>query len=151
MPLHYVDPHNEHGLRYRAVESFGRSRPGQFVSRHVFFRIDPWLHRATGGRYPRILATMATAPLTSMGAKSGQSRVCQLAYFHDGPDPILIAPNWANPKHPGWYFNLKAYPECQLGDQVLTEHTALSKRRPCFLLPRSRGERPMWISPRGTR
>jgi hypothetical protein len=41
MPLHYVDPHNEHGLRYRAVESFGRSRPGQFVSRHVFFRIDP--------------------------------------------------------------------------------------------------------------
>jgi deazaflavin-dependent oxidoreductase (nitroreductase family) len=117
MPLRYVDPHNEHGLRYRAVESFGRSRPGQFVSRHVFFRIDPWLHRATGGRYPRILGAMATAPLTSMGAKSGQSRVCQLAYFHDGPDPILIASNWAKPKHPGWYFNLKAYPECQLGDQ----------------------------------
>ena len=60
---------------------------------------------------------MATAPLTSMGAKSGQSRVCQLAYFHDGPDPILIASNWAKPKHPGWYYNLKAYPECQLGDQ----------------------------------
>jgi hypothetical protein len=26
MPRHYVDPHNEHGRRYRAVESFGRSR-----------------------------------------------------------------------------------------------------------------------------
>jgi hypothetical protein len=26
MPLHYVDPHNVHGRRYRAVESFGRSR-----------------------------------------------------------------------------------------------------------------------------
>lgn len=119
MPLHYVDPHNEHGRRYRAMESFGRSRPGQFASRHIFCRIDPWLHRASGGRYPRILGTTATAPLTSTsaGAKSGQPRVRQLAYFHDGPDPILIASNWARPKDPGWYYNLKAHPECQLGDQ----------------------------------
>jgi hypothetical protein len=58
MPLHYVAPHNEHGRRYKALESFGRSRPGQFLSRGVFFRIDPWLYRATGGRYPRILGTM---------------------------------------------------------------------------------------------
>jgi hypothetical protein len=35
MPLHYVDPHNEHGRRYKALESFGRSRPGQFLSRRL--------------------------------------------------------------------------------------------------------------------
>jgi deazaflavin-dependent oxidoreductase (nitroreductase family) len=117
MPLHYVDPHSKHSRRYKALESFGRSRPGQFLSRHVSFRADPWLYRVTGGRYPGILGTTATAPLISTGAKSGRRRMCQLAYFHDGPDPILIASNWAKPKHPGWYYNLKACPECQLGDQ----------------------------------
>jgi deazaflavin-dependent oxidoreductase (nitroreductase family) len=125
MPLHYVDPHSTHGRRYQAFEGFGRSRPGQFVSRHVLFRIDPWLHRATGGRYPWILGSPATAPLTSTGAKSGQLRVRQLTYFHDGSDPILIASNSAKPNHPGWYYNLKARPECQLGGEgfVATEIT----------------------------
>jgi deazaflavin-dependent oxidoreductase (nitroreductase family) len=117
MPLHYVDPHSKHGRRYMALESFGRSRPGQFVSRHIFFRIDPWLHRATGGRYPWILGGPATAPLISTGAKSGQPRVRQLTYFHDGPDPILLASNSAKPNHPGWYYNLKTHPECRLGDE----------------------------------
>src|SRR5271155_855804 len=117
MPLHYVDPHNEHGRRYRALESFGRSRPGQFVSRHVLFRIDPWLHRATGGRYPWFLGGPATAPLASTGAKSGQLRVRQLTYFHDGSDPIRIASNSAKPNKPAWYYNLKTHPECQLGDE----------------------------------
>ena len=117
MPLHYVDPHNEHDRRYRGLEGFGRSRPGQFLSRRVFFRIDPWLYRATGGRYPQILGGPATAPLTSTGAKSDQPRVRQLTYFHDGPDAILLASNSAKPNHPGWYYNLKAHPECQLGDE----------------------------------
>jgi deazaflavin-dependent oxidoreductase (nitroreductase family) len=117
MPLHYVDPLIKHGRRYTAFESFGRSRPGQLVSRHVFFHIDPWLHRATRGRYPWILGGPATAPLTSTGARSGQPRVRQLAYFHDGPDPILLASNSAKPNHPGWYHNLRANPECRLGDE----------------------------------
>ena len=116
MSLHHVDPNSAHGRRYRILEMFGRSRPGQFLSRHVLFRVDPWLYRTTGGRYPRVLGGTVTAPLTSTGAKSGQLRVCQLAYFHDGQDPILLASNSAKPAHPGWYFNLKAHPECRLGD-----------------------------------
>lgn len=125
MSLHYVDPLTEHGRRYRAFERFGRSPTGQFVSRHILFRVDPWLHRATGGRYPWILGGCATAPLTSTGAKSGRPRVRQLTYFHDGSDPILLASNSAKPQHPGWYYNLKAHPECRLADQrfVATEVT----------------------------
>jgi deazaflavin-dependent oxidoreductase (nitroreductase family) len=125
MPLHYVDPHSKHGRRYKAMESFGRSRPGQFMARHVLFRIDPWLHRATGGRYPWVFGGPATAPLASTGAKSGQLRVRQLTYFHDGPDAILLASNSAKSNNPGWYYNLKAHPECQWGDDtfVATEVT----------------------------
>ena len=117
MPLHHVDPHKKHGRLYKALESFGRSGPGQFFSRHVLFRIDPYLYRATGGRYPWILGGAATAPLISTGAKSGQPREHQLTYFHDGPDPIVIASNSGGQKHPQWYYNLKAHPECEFGDE----------------------------------
>lgn len=61
---------------------------------------------------------MVTAPLTSTGAKSAQPRVHQLSYFHDGGDPILVASNAGAPRHPQWYYNLKANPECQFGDEI---------------------------------
>ena len=110
---------------YRTNVRFGRSHVGQFLARRVTPRIDPWLYRATGGRYPAILGAVASAPLMTTGAKSGQPREVQLTYFHDGPDPILIASYGGGPKHPNWYYNLKAHPECQLGDErfVATEVT----------------------------
>jgi deazaflavin-dependent oxidoreductase (nitroreductase family) len=115
MPLPYVDPNKKRGRWYEATTRFASSRPGQFLARHVNPRIDPWLYRATGGRYPSCLGTIATAPLTATGAKSGQPREVELTYFHDGSDPILIASNYGGPKHPQWYYNLKAHPECEFG------------------------------------
>jgi deazaflavin-dependent oxidoreductase (nitroreductase family) len=53
--------------------------------------------------------------MVSKGAQSGQRREHQLTYFHDGRDPILIASNYGGPRHPQWYHNLKAHPECELG------------------------------------
>ena len=117
MPLRYVDPHKKHSRWYTATESFARSRPGQFLAHHVFPRIDPWLYRKTGGRYPSILGGASTAPLMTTGAKSGQPREHQITYFHDGPDPIVTASNYGGSKHPQWYYNLKAHPECELGDE----------------------------------
>lgn len=70
-----------------------------------------------GRRYPWVLGGVSTAPLVSTGAKSGLRRENQLTYFHDGPDPILIASNYGGPKHPQWYYNLKANPQCAFGDE----------------------------------
>ena len=117
MPLPYVDPNEKRGRWYQATTRFASSRPGQFLARHVNPRIDPWLYRATGGRYPSCLGTIPTAPLTATGAKSGQPREVELTYFHDGSDPILIASNYRGPKHPQWYYNLKAHPECEFGGE----------------------------------
>jgi hypothetical protein len=94
MPLPYIGPNKKRGRWYEATTRFASSRPGQFLARHVNPRIDPWLYRATGGRYPSCLGTIATAPLTATGAKSGQPREVELTYFHDGSDPILIASNY---------------------------------------------------------
>jgi deazaflavin-dependent oxidoreductase (nitroreductase family) len=117
MRLHYVDPSKKRGRLYEANTRFARSRAGQFLARHVTPRIDPWLYRATGGRYPSILGTIAAAPLLATGAKSGKPREVQLTYFHYGRDPILIASNYGGPKHPQWYYNLKEHPECEFGGE----------------------------------
>jgi deazaflavin-dependent oxidoreductase (nitroreductase family) len=115
MALRYIDPNRKQSRMYRADVRLGRSRVGQFLARRVTPRIDPWLYRATGGRYPASLPVVASAPLMTTGAKTGQPREVQLAYFHDGTDPILIASNYGGPKHPQWYYNLKAHPECEFG------------------------------------
>jgi len=36
MPLRYVDPRKKHGRWYAALESFARSRPGQYFGALVF-------------------------------------------------------------------------------------------------------------------
>jgi deazaflavin-dependent oxidoreductase (nitroreductase family) len=125
MPLRYADPHKKRNRWNRANERVFRTRPGQFVVRHVFWKIDPWLYRITRGRYPAMFGGTPTAPLASTGAKSGRRRVHQLLYFHDRTDPVLIASNMGEPRHPQWYFNLKAHPACELGDEpfVATEVT----------------------------
>src|SRR3954447_9970927 len=113
MPLRYVDPHQKHGPMYDAMVRFGRSRAGQLYIRHLAARIDPWLYRTTGGRFATSFGTGVTAPLKNTGAKSGQPREVQITYFHDGPDAIAVASNYGGAKHPQWYYNLIAYPECE--------------------------------------
>lgn len=115
MPLRYVDPHRQRGLGYRAAGSFGRSPAGQWFTRRVATRLDPWLYRASGGRFTTSMGIVVNAPLVTTGARSGQPREVQLTYFHDGADPILIASNFGGQKHPAWYHNLKANPECRFG------------------------------------
>ena len=51
------------------------------------------------------------------GCKVRATREHQITYFHDGPDPIVTASNYGGSKHPQWYYNLKAHPECELGDE----------------------------------
>lgn len=117
VPLHYVDPHKKHGLLYRANVWFGRSWVGRTYGLRFGSTIDPLLFRATGGRFPGRVGSIATAPLVTTGARSGQPRQVQLTYFRDGPDPILVASNGGGPNHPAWVFNLRAQPECEFGDE----------------------------------
>jgi len=123
MLLRYVDPHRRRRPGYQVAEWSGRSPAGQRFARHVSSRPDPLLYRATGGRLTTSMGVVVNAPLVTIGAKSGQRREVQLTYFHDGPDPILIASNFGGQKNPAWYHNLKANPQCRFGgaDFVATE------------------------------
>lgn len=136
MPLRYVDPHKQHGPAYRAMVRFGRSRPGQLFIRHVAAHLDPWLYRVSGGRFATSMGTIVTAPLKTTGAKSAQLREAQITYCHDGRDVIAIASNYGGAKHPQWYYNLIAHPECELGGErfVATEITDSDEHARLFAL-----------------
>ena len=118
MPLRYVDPHRNRGPKYQQGVRFGRSRLGRFMARHIARRSDPLLFRLTGGRVN--MGPIINAPLITTGAKSGKRRETQLTYFHDGSDVILIASNYGKRRHPSWYFNLTAHPDCEFGDEPFT-------------------------------
>lgn len=117
MRLAYVDPHERRGFIYRANVRLSQTALVQLYAHHVGPRLDPWLYRVTKGLYPRITGSVLTAPLTTTGARSGEPRIAQVAYFHDGENPVLMASNYGGPKHPQWYHNLKAHPDCELGGE----------------------------------
>jgi deazaflavin-dependent oxidoreductase (nitroreductase family) len=123
MPLPYADPNKNHGPVFKLAETFGRSKPGQFFARRVARHIDPYFFKLTGRSYTSLAGAVDQAPLETIGAKTHEPRVHQLAYFHDGEDPILIASNFGGRKNPKWFHNLKAHPECAFGDEkfVATE------------------------------
>ena len=54
--------------------------------------------------------------LTTRGAKSGAVRKSPLMRVEHGGQYAAIASKGGDPKHPSWYFNLKAHPEAVLQD-----------------------------------
>ena len=52
--------------------------------------------------------------VTTIGAKSGIPRRLPLFSFLDGEKFILIGSSFGRKHNPGWYYNLRANPNCQL-------------------------------------
>jgi deazaflavin-dependent oxidoreductase (nitroreductase family) len=89
------------------------SKPALAVLRKVAMPFEPMVMKATSGRLT-LSPTLPVVVLTSVGARSGERREVPLAYFTDGDDVVLIASNYGGSRHPGWYHNLCAHPECDL-------------------------------------
>jgi len=52
--------------------------------------------------------------LTTMGAKTGQPRIMPLIGIFDHETIALVASSFGREHNPGWYYNLKAHPECEV-------------------------------------
>jgi deazaflavin-dependent oxidoreductase (nitroreductase family) len=52
--------------------------------------------------------------LTTIGAKSKQPRTLPLIAMFDGAQIGLVASSFGRQHNPGWYYNLKAHPECEV-------------------------------------
>jgi len=52
--------------------------------------------------------------ITTIGAKTNQPRRMPLVGIMDGERIALVASNLGRAHNPGWYYNLKAHPECEV-------------------------------------
>ena len=52
--------------------------------------------------------------LTTLGAKTKQPRTMPLIGMFDGDKIALVASSFGRAHNPGWYYNLKAHPECEV-------------------------------------
>jgi deazaflavin-dependent oxidoreductase (nitroreductase family) len=81
------------------------------------------LYERTGGREGNTLPnrTEPVVVYTTRGAKSGKVRKNPLMKVEHNGDYAMVASQGGAPKHPTWYFNLKAHPDevtVQDGEEV---------------------------------
>lgn len=78
-------------------------------------KIDMAVLRVTGGRFAvsEILG-WNVIQLTTIGAKTRQLRTLPLMAMFDGERIALVASSFGRRSNPGWYYNLKAHPECEV-------------------------------------
>lgn len=90
------------------------SKPGTWFYSKVAARIDPYIMRATRGRFDSGFGLLPVVLLTVKGRKSGVERTVPLVYFTDRGDVVLMASSFGRDKHPAWYHNLRAAEEVTL-------------------------------------
>jgi deazaflavin-dependent oxidoreductase (nitroreductase family) len=112
--LRYVDPTQPPGVIVRAYAAVAATRSARLISRHVNWKLDPLLLRATRGRLATTLV-FPTAVLETHGVRSGARRRNAIIYFHDGDRITIVASNAGSPRHPAWFYNLRAHPDVTFG------------------------------------
>jgi deazaflavin-dependent oxidoreductase (nitroreductase family) len=108
--LRHIDPTREPGIIVRVYATLAATRFARFISRHVNWKLDPLLLRATRGRLATTLV-FPTALLETKGARSGVPRRNAVIYFHDGERITIAASNAGAARHPAWYHNLRTNPD----------------------------------------
>ena len=119
MGIPEVIPTAPRSLAQRAMVTFSMTGAGTWFLKNVSRRVDPTLHRASGGRVTTIMVTPVVL-LTTTGAKSGQERTIPLLYFTDRDRVVVMASNYGGRKHPAWYHNVKANPQVTLSARGFT-------------------------------
>ena len=97
----------------KLIHRFSMLRPVSSFFARKMHRIDGWVLKLTNGKYT--LSEIAGWPIvqvTTIGAKTGKSYTLPLVGLSDGEKIALIASSFGRQHNPGWYYNLKAFPEC---------------------------------------
>ena len=79
----------------------------------ILHHADALMLRLSGGKLTFAqISGLPIIELTTTGAKTGKQRTLPLTGLPDGNKYVLIASNFGQAHHPGWYHHLKANPEC---------------------------------------
>ena len=93
-----------------------------FMLRSVTALFAPWIHqldnailRLTKGKYAASeILGWNIIQLTTIGAKTNQPRTMPLVGLFDRGKIALIVSSLGREHNPGWYYNLKKNPECEV-------------------------------------
>ena len=78
-------------------------------------RMDRKLLECTGGKHSLVeILGWPILEITTIGAKTNQPRSLPLMGIVEDNKIALIASNFGRGRNPGWYYNLKSHPECDV-------------------------------------
>jgi len=78
-------------------------------------RVDKALLKLTNGKFSITeLMGWPIIEITTVGAKTGQLHTMPLIGIIDNEKIAIIASSFGRAHNPGWYYNLKAHPECEV-------------------------------------
>jgi deazaflavin-dependent oxidoreductase (nitroreductase family) len=97
----------------RWVRRLAASGPGSWLFARVLHHIDRPVYRLSGGRQTlaSLLSGLPVVMLTTTGARSGAARTSPVLGLPTEDGLVVIASNYGQDRHPGWYYNLRANPE----------------------------------------
>jgi deazaflavin-dependent oxidoreductase (nitroreductase family) len=100
----------------RFVRWSAATRPGSRFYARVLHHLDRVVYRRTGGRSTLAawLSGLPVVMLTTRGARSGKQIDSPVLGFPAGDDVVVIASNYGQAHHPGWYHNLRAHPRARV-------------------------------------
>ena len=103
-------------LFYKTTRKVGGLRPVSWIGARLLHHIDRFVYRMTDGQHTAVnlLFGVPAVTVTTIGAKSGLPRSVPLIGIPDGENLILIASNWGQNRHPGWYYNLRKTPHVKV-------------------------------------
>jgi deazaflavin-dependent oxidoreductase (nitroreductase family) len=107
-----IVPFAEANRVQRTVRQLVSTRPGSWLATRVAHRIDAPVFRLTRGRHTlsNLVSGLPVVLLTTTGARSGVERTTPVLGFPTADGLVVIASNYGQPRHPAWYYNLRAHP-----------------------------------------
>ena len=99
----------------KLVHRFFMLRPVTAFFAPRVHHIDKALLKLTGGKFSASeILGWNLIQLTTIGANTGQPRTMPLIGIFDGEKIALVASSFGREHNPGWYYNLKAHPGCEV-------------------------------------
>jgi len=101
----------------RLMWKVASSRPGSWAFSRTLHHVDRVTLRMSGGRVtvPSLLAGLPVITLATTGARSGKRREVPLVGVPHGDHLAVIGTSFGQARTPGWYFNLRAQPQAEVG------------------------------------
>ena len=125
-------PFDDANAFHRMMRTLAATKVGVALFRPTAHHLDQVAGKLTGGKrsFAGIVMGVPAVMLTTIGAKSGETRTVAVFGIPHPEGLAVIASNFGGAKHPAWYHNLKANPQATVSIEGDTWHAAARPAAP---------------------